>query len=193
MSHHQSIHYFNAEAPSEKIRLFLKPVESFADSFGLKPFRIIVSRNHGSHLFHTIDDDKEPAENWTLIIAVRNQITRSDIDLFVNNVSESKKYFAVSLNKYRKGFEESINKKGDLGENWAERQARSGLAILLASALQVNVHTRVLEITDHAGFDDVFGDLNKAYTAKFSVEVEWILKNGAFVKNNNNTNTALVN
>ncbi|PWT79121.1 MAG: hypothetical protein C5B59_00320 [Bacteroidetes bacterium] len=166
MSHHPSIHYSNAEAPLEKSRLFFKPVESFADSFGLKPFRIIVSRNHGSHLFHTIDDDKKRAEKWILIFAVRNQITRSDIDLFVNNVSESKKYLAASLNKYRKGCEGSINKKGDSGENWAERQVRSGLAILLASALQVNVHTRVLEITDHAGFDDVFGDLSKAYTAK---------------------------
>jgi len=192
MPNQKSIEYFHANNVSERIKSLLKPVENFADSFGLQPFRIIISSNNNHDISNARhNNNKAFPESWILIFVVRNQITRLDIDDFIEDIRENKKYSAASLSRYRRTFEESINKKNDSGDNWAERQARSGVAILLASARQRNVHVQVDEITEPSLFDDVLPNSNKEYTSKISVQLTWDKKE-TLSKKNSDRNTAVI-
>jgi len=181
------VRYFRAES-TEQIESLLKPVENFAASFGLQPFRIIVVENKISGSSNT----KKQQESWQLVFAVRNEITKSDIDNFIGEIREAKKYSANSLISYRKVFENSINSKTESGSTWAERQAYKGLDILLASAVQISAEANIDNKVDSVLYDNEPALGKDGYRAILSVQIKLNKKDRQAISANYKTNTVPV-
>jgi hypothetical protein len=165
-----AVKYWGIES-TERIKSLLKPVENFAASFGLQPFRIIVVRNKNNSTVAA--NKKEPHdESWQLVFAARKEITKSDIDNFIDEIRVTKKYNTHSLASYRRTFEDSINSKNESGNTWAEKQAHAGLEILLASARQINSEVNIDEKIDANLYDNVLALEKDGYTSILSLQIK---------------------
>ena len=160
------------------LKSLIRPVESFASSFGLRPFKIIISENKHLSSSEGKNYEKSMDQTWLLLLAVRRKITTSNISDFINEIRKSKKYSESSLASYRKAFEDSINTKDSEGRTWVERQARTGLDILLASAQQLNFELHINDRIDANQLDDQPGIKQEGYTSIFSVQVTLNKENG---------------
>jgi hypothetical protein len=183
------VKYWGIES-TERIRSLLKPVENFAASFGLQPFRIIVTKEKNDS---TVDVKKKSADKLLqLVFAVRKEITKSDIDNFIDEIREAKKYSTSSLASYRKSFEDSINSKNESGSTWAEKQAYAGLDILLASSRQINSEINVDDKTDTNFYDDVLGLDKEGYRSILSAQIKFNDKDEHTSNNNAKRKAVLV-
>ncbi len=154
---------------TERIHSLLRPVENFAASFGLQPFRIIVTKEKNNS---TVDVKKKLGkESWQLVFAVRKEITKSDIDNFIEEIRDARKHTTNALISYRKIFEDSINSKNEAGSTWAEKQAHAGLDILLASARQTNSETNIDDKIDADLYDNVLGLEKEGCTSILSLQI----------------------
>jgi len=158
--------FINTEK-SDRIVQLLKPLESFATSFGLQPFKVYINREKNG-----ISQDKGAySEKWHLLFAVRDMITEDDINTFIYEIRSAKKYSSNSLTNYRKAFEHSINARDLSGKTWAQRQAYNGLDILLASILQINVLAKVGNIVQTSLYDKTGDAEEESYKPVFSVTI----------------------
>lgn len=166
------VKYWGIES-TEQIQSLLKPVENFAASFGLQPFRIIVTRNKNNSTVAANKKELLRDESWQLVFAVRKEITKSDIDNFIDEIRDAKKYTTNSLASYRKIFEDSINSKNESGITWAEKQAHAGFDILLASARQINSEANIDDKIDANLYDNVPGLEKERYTSILSLQIKF--------------------
>jgi nitroreductase / dihydropteridine reductase len=147
------------------IESILQPAVQFANSYGLKPFKIIVKEDD-------INDKQASRQNaYFIVIAIRSEFTRKHISAFIRNLTTVKHIPSNSLDSYRYEFESRLNDNNDSGKKWAAKQAYLALDIILASAKQNGADVKIAENLEPDQYDQALGLVENGWHALIALTI----------------------
>lgn len=130
-----------------------------ASSYGLQPWKFFVVTDP------TVKAQL-PAHSWgqrqpqdcshMVVLAIRANLSETDIDRYVARVSEVRGQTVESLSRFKQMMLGSLTPPFDVNE-WAARQVYIALGQFLASAAVLGVDTCPMEGIDPAKYDEVLG------------------------------------
>jgi nitroreductase len=139
-------------------------------SFGLSPWKAIVVTNQAvkDTLVGAAWGQRQVADaSHVVVFAVKTDLTETDIDLFLQRVSDVRGVPVNALAGYRDMMVGSIVKSRDQAArvNWAAHQAYIALGNLLTSAAILGIDAGPMEGFDRSKFDQILGLASQGLTS----------------------------
>ncbi len=160
------------DAGTDKVGFILTRAETFAASYGLRPYRILVIKD-------TESKEKLRSAGWNpellkgqaqlVVFAIEKEISKERIDSYIADIAGRKKVSAYTFLSYKKYLESHINHPGKDGRNWAAKQAVLAVSNLQAVAALTDVKSNVIEGPGAAALDRLLDLEARDLTASIAV------------------------
>ncbi|GLR70445.1 NAD(P)H-dependent oxidoreductase [Agaribacter marinus] len=128
-------------------------------SFGLQPYRILVTRSEQLRRKltpYSYGQEKVLHCSHLVIFAAQTDVSENTVDNYIQQVASAQNVTPTSLNDYADKIKQAINTMSrQQKQQWAHQQAYIALGNMLTSAAILNIDTCPIGGFDQRGFDDV--------------------------------------
>jgi len=157
--------------PANDWRTLEESLRLAPSSFGLQPWKfIIVSDRKVREALqpHSWNQPQIVEASHLVVLAAQKSVGSSDVDTFLNFISETRGVPAAALADYgamMKGFLDMLASHGTC-EHWSTHQVYLALGMLLSTAAHLEIDTCPLEGIDRAKYDEILKLPQQGFSAK---------------------------
>jgi hypothetical protein len=149
----------------EPVSTTLGSFNYLASSYGLEPFKLVTFKNSVLISRFKIADvpNRSQYGNYFLsILLVKTSISLEDVNDFVIDLASSKKLSHAALNIYKNVLLTDAKDGSNTGKEWAFKQARLGMRLLLSLGQDADIEITVIDNFDREIFSNILDlDENK--------------------------------
>ena len=145
---------------AETLDEILKAANLTASSYGLQPFRIVHVKNEELRkelVGHSWNQTQVADASDLLVIAIEKNIDEEFIDKFINNIVETRKIDAKSLEGYKNMMMGITQYDEDTHDKWAANQAYIVLGNILSACAHYKIDSCPMEGIVKEKYDELLG------------------------------------